>query len=140
MQEPSDLDKGTQDLPQDNTVLEALRRRRSVGDALLPTDLPLAPVIICNGALNSIVVNGTTLRGYFVMLPNVRGAALADIQLCVDGRSIHITGINYFGFDVRMPWRCMPKPAQLRTASVGRAVLHEYVRRQRHCCNDHAGR
>jgi len=43
-----------------------------------------------------------------MMTPDALNVALADIQLCVSGRPIRITGINYFGFDVRMPWCCMP--------------------------------
>ena len=51
LQDQSDPAQGVRDTPQRNTVLEALRGRWSVDDALLPTDLPLAPVTICNGAL-----------------------------------------------------------------------------------------
>jgi len=38
-----------------------------------------------------------------LIMSDASNVALADIQLCVSGRPIHITGINYFGFDVRMP-------------------------------------
>ena len=51
MQDTADLAQGTRDMPQHSSVLEELRGRWSVDDALLPTDVPLAPVTICNGAL-----------------------------------------------------------------------------------------
>jgi len=51
VQDPSDHAEGMRDTPQHSTVLEGLRGRWSVDDALLLTDLPLAPVTICNGAL-----------------------------------------------------------------------------------------